>query len=284
MSPDAVPALDHRPPSETPALGAVYKQIRDALTELATQVDEVKRSAGFTAALNAMSQFWDYSPFNEWLIKMQFPDASRVAGMRAWERLGRKPKPDARPIMIFAPAGTLRPPFVAVQVFDISQTHGRRLPALDMALRGPSEAARGLECAASKLGVRIERFTGPAGAQGYSMGGIIRLRSRLPGRERAATLAHELAHEILHTMRSRGEWTHRQVETEADATSYVVMRALGLPSKAPAYIAWHGGSGKLVLQSMKRVQRAARRILRVYHSASAGKPSTSCPRLSTVPP
>jgi hypothetical protein len=35
-------------------------------------------------------------------------------------------------------------------------------------------------------------------------------------------------------MRSRGEWTHSQFETEADATSYVVMRALGLPSKAPA--------------------------------------------------
>ena len=257
----------------TPAMGPAYKQIRDALTELATQVDEVKRSDGFTAALDAMSRFWDYSPFNEWLIKMQCPDASRVAGRRAWERLGRKAKPDARPILIFAPAGTLRPPFVAVEVFDISQTRGRRLPVIDMAMRGPAEAARGLECAASKLGVRIERFAGRPGLQGYSIGGIIRLRRCLPGRERAATLAHELAHEILHTMRSRGEWTHRQVETEADATSYVVLRALGLPSKAPAYIAWHGGTGKLVLQSMKRVQRAVRRILRAYHSERTQKAS-----------
>jgi hypothetical protein len=254
------------------------------LAELATQVDEVKRSAGFTAALDAMSRFWDYSPFNEWLIKMQCPGASRVAGRRTWERLGRKTKPDARPIHVFAPAGNLRPPFVAVEVFDVSQTSGRRLPAIDMALRGPAEAARGLECAATKLGMRIERFAGPRGPQGYSTGGIIQLRRCLRGRERAATLAHELAHELLHTMRSRGEWTHRQVETKADATSYVVMRALGLPSKAPAYIAWHGGSGKLVLQSMKRVQRAARRILRAYHSVRAQKPSTSCPRLGTVQP
>jgi hypothetical protein len=116
------------------------------------------------------------------------------------------------------------------------------------------------------------------------MGGTIRLRHRLPGRERAATLAHELAHEILHSMRSRGEWSLRQVETEADATSYVVMRALGLPSKAPAYIAWHGGTGKLVLQSMKRVQRAARRILRAYHSAHTRKASIPCPRLQTMRP
>ena len=113
---------------------------------------------------------------------------------------------------------------------------------------------------------------------------VVPFLCRLPGRERAATIAHELAHEILHTMRSRGEWTHRQVETEADATSYVVMRALGLPSKAPEYIAWHGGSGKLVLQSMKRVQRAARRILRAYLSTKSHKPSTSCPRICTVQP
>jgi hypothetical protein len=284
MLPDPVRGGDIPQHVSTPAMGPAYKQIRDALTELATQVDEVKRSAGFTAALDAMSRFWDYSPFNEWLIKMQCPDASRVAGRRAWERLGRKAKPDARPILIFAPAGTLRPPFVAVEVFDISQTRGRRLPVIDMALRGPAEAARGLECAASKLGVRIERFAGRRGLQGYSMGGLIRLRRCLPGRERAATLAHELAHEILHTMRSRGEWTHRQVETEADATSYVVMRALGLPSKAPAYIAWHGGTGKLVLQSMKRVQRAVRRILRAYQSVRARKPSPSCHRLGAVQP
>jgi hypothetical protein len=98
---------------------------------------------------------------------------------------------------------------------------------------------------------------------------VIFLRRRLPGRERAASLAHELAHEIVHAMRSRGEMVHRQCETEADANSYVVLRVLGLPSKAPAYIAWHGGDGKLVLQSLKRVQRAARRVLRVYESLMA---------------
>ena len=32
-------------------------------------------------------------------------------------------------------------------------------------------------------------------------------------------------------MRSRGDTTHAQVEPEADATSYIVMRSLGLPSK-----------------------------------------------------
>lgn len=266
MQDEATPPADA--PAEAPghqiarSTGQIYRQVRDAVTALAHEVDQVKRSAGFTAALDAMSQFWAYSPFNQWLIRMQLPDATHVAGRRAWERLGRKTKLSARPILIVAPAATLRPPFVAVPVFDVSQTRGRRLPSVDMALRGPSAAAQGLERAAATLGVRVERFDGRPGLQGFSTGGTIHLRRHMPGRQRAATIAHELAHEILHTMRSRGDTTHAQVETEADATSYIVMRSLGLQSKAPAYIAWHGGSGALVLRSLKRVQRAARRILR----------------------
>jgi hypothetical protein len=76
-------------------------------------------------------------------------------------------------------------------------------------------------------------------------------------------------------MRSGGDATHAQVETEADATSDIVMRALGLPPKAPVYIAWHGGSGALVLRSMKRAQHAARRILRAYDCPARKSPTCS---------
>jgi hypothetical protein len=217
--------------------GQIYRQVRDAVTALAQKVDQVKRSAGFTAALDAMSQFWAYSPFNQWLIQMQLPNATHVAGRRTWERLGRKTKPGARPIVIVAPAANLRPPFVAVSVFDVSQTRDRRLPSVDMALRGPSDAAQGLERAAATLGVRVERFDGRPGLQGFSTGGTIHLRRRMPGRQRAATITHELAREILHPMRSRGDTTHAQVDAEADAISYIVIRALGLPSKAAPYVA-----------------------------------------------
>ncbi len=240
-----------------------YGQVREAVTTLAREVDRVKRDAGFTAVLDTMSKFWEYSPFNEYLIHLQFPRATRVASRKTWESVGRKVKPAERPIHIFAPVA-MQQPFIAVPVYDISQTCGRRLPSLDLALRGPTDVANGLERAAARLGIRVARFNGPQGSQGHSGGGVIFLRRRLPGLERAATIVHELAHEILHDMRSRGEMVQRQPETEAEATSYVVLRALGLPSKAPAYIAWYGGDGKLVLQSLKRVQRAARRILRVY--------------------
>ena len=246
---------------------SLYPRIRAVLTALAAEVDEVKRSAGFTAALNTMSVFWNYSPFNEWMIQMQMRDATRVAGRRTWEKLHRKVIPGARPIVIFAPA-KLTPPFIAVPVYDVSQTTGRPLPLLDMELHGRTGCARRLLRAAEVMKLKVQRFDGgPSGRQGGSDGnGLILLRRRMAERELAATITHEMAHEILRTMRSFGELTGAQIETKADATSYVVMRALGLPSKAPRYIAWNGGTGAMVLKSMKRVQRAVRRILRAYET------------------
>ena len=41
----------------------------------------------------------------------------------------------------------------------------------------------------------------------------------------------------------------------------MILRALGIPSKAPVYIAWQGGTGDAVLRSFTRIQRAARAIL-----------------------
>ena len=242
-----------------------YRRIRDEVAQLAREVDAVKRSELFTQVLDTMAKFWKYSPFNELLIHLQMPHARRVAGRRTWEKLGRKVIPGSRAIIVFAPA-KLTPPFIAVPVYDISQTRGRRLPSLDIALRGPTAVADALERVVAKLGIRLARFDGPHGIQGFSAGGLVQLRRRLPGLERAATLAHELAHEILHHLLSRNESSYRLHEIEAEATSYVVLRVLGLPSKAPTYIAWYGGDGKVLLQSLARVQRATRKILRAYES------------------
>lgn len=58
MQDEAPPVAD--PPAATPehqiarSAGQIYRQVRDAATALAHEVDEVKRSAGFTAALDAI--------------------------------------------------------------------------------------------------------------------------------------------------------------------------------------------------------------------------------------
>jgi hypothetical protein len=105
--------------------------MRQHLQTLAEEVDATKRDAGFTNALEAMAMFWRYSPFNQWLIRSQRPNATRVASAMIWRRLGRNTKEGASPILILAPAPGLKPPFVTVPVLDVSQTRGRRLPTLD---------------------------------------------------------------------------------------------------------------------------------------------------------
>src|SRR5947209_9313086 len=60
-------------------------------------------SDALSAYLTAMSQFHNYSFQNILLIASQRPTASRVAGIRAWNELGRRVKRGEKGIMIFAP-------------------------------------------------------------------------------------------------------------------------------------------------------------------------------------
>ena len=240
----------------------LLRDLRARIGNLAAEVDRTRQDAGFTAALDAMRRFWHYSPFNSWMISYECPTATRVAGRSTWEKMGRHVLPDAKPIYIFAPwDGTARR-YVVVPVFDVKQTRGKRIPRLDLALQGGTRYVRTLERAAGRLGILIEVLQPGTRAVGQSLGGVIRIASGLPGRERASTLIHELAHEVLHQKDRRKKLPpYEERETEAEATSYVVLAALGLPSKAPTYIAWQGGSGTMVLAALGRIQRAARAIL-----------------------
>jgi N-terminal domain of anti-restriction factor ArdC len=64
---------------------------------------EAGHSDALTAYLNAMSRFYNYSFGNVLEIARQRPDATRVAGMYAWNQLGRKVKKGERGIRILAP-------------------------------------------------------------------------------------------------------------------------------------------------------------------------------------
>ena len=129
--------------------------------------------------------------------------------------------------------------------------------------------------AAANLNIRVVDGLVSNWAQAVSVGGEIRIKRGLSPAERVSALAHELAHEVLHqgaANRKRPlEIPHAVAETEAEAVSYVVLKNLGLPSKAPAYIAWRGGSGDTVLKSMTRIHRAVKAILTAATDARAGK-------------
>lgn len=172
-------------------------------------------------------------------------------------------------------------------VFEIRQTAGRRVPRLQVSSRGRSRHVKTLEAAATRLGVAIE-YGGVSSedAAAESLGGRIRVRASLTGREKVRALAHELAHEVLHqaerakalaAKRPPPRRTHAEVETEADATAYVVLGVLGVPARVPVYIAWQGGDGAQVLRSSGPGAAGGERNLG-GRRAGAADPRTSRPR------
>jgi antirestriction factor ArdC-like protein len=64
---------------------------------------EAGHSDALTAYLNAMSRFHNYSFGNILEIARQRPDATRVAGLYAWNQMGRKVKMGEKGIRILAP-------------------------------------------------------------------------------------------------------------------------------------------------------------------------------------
>ena len=261
-------------------------QVKRHLGDLAAAVDATALDRGFTEALRNMARFWRYSARNQVYIRIQRKDATRVAGRLAWEAIGRKVKPGEESMVVLAPSrysgGAAR--FVPVKVYDIKQTRGRKLKELDLLLTGRTRHWRTMERAAAALGIEVAYVPFGVPATGRSLGRRIEIQPGLPSMERTATLAHELAHELLHQVEDRRQATMKrpgrrltvaEMETEADATAYVVMSVLGLPSKAPSYIPWQGGSGLTVLRAMTRVQRAVRRILEA--ASTPGSPSWTVP-------
>ncbi len=208
---------------------------------------EAGQSDALTVYLNAMSRFHNYSFGNILEIARQKPDATRVAGMFAWNQLGRRVIKGEKGIRILAPViGAGRKGqedaekdltkqnqpvlvgFRAVYVFDISQTEGAELPAMHEVMGDVGENLDRLIAFIETQGIALEFNERIAPAMGVSYGGKIVL---LPGQSKAAefsTLVHELAHELLHKAERRTSTTKVVRETEAEAIAFVVGKAVGL--------------------------------------------------------
>jgi hypothetical protein len=191
---------------------ATQKLIRENVAFLIEQL-KVGRSEALTAYLTAMSHFHNYSFGNILQIARQKPSATRVAGLYAWNQLGRRVKKGEKGIQIFAPMiGSKRKKdteadkdpakqntpilvgFRAVYVFDILQTDGKELPPFRAVQGEAGEVRDRLIDFVQEQGIALEFNEGIAPALGMSYGGKIIL---LPGQSKAeefSTLVHELAH------------------------------------------------------------------------------------------
>lgn len=240
------------------------------------------KSDALTDYLTAMSRFHSYSFGNVLEIARQMPTATRVAGFWTWKNLGRSVNAGAKGIRILAPiVGVKRKKdeeaekditkqntrvllgFRNAYVFDISQTSGVDLPEMHQVSGDPGESIERLAAFLKAQGIQLVYNEKIAPALGMSYGGRIAI---LPGQSKAeefSTLVHETAHELLHKAERRTATTKTVRETEAEAVSFVVGKAVGLVtgSASADYIQLYHGNASLLAESLEVIQQTASVIL-----------------------
>ncbi len=246
------------------------RMVDKAIDRLIAQLEE-GQSDSLKAYLAAMGQFHAYSLGNVFLIKAQFPKASRVAGYCAWQKLGRYVRRGEHGIRILVPIVYRDADrgdeervvaFRTGYVFDLSQTEGRPLPDFSRVQGDPGRHLDRLRDAIGLHGIDLEYMDTPAGVDGWSEGGRIVIRRALRPAEEFSVMVHELAHELLHC-EERGSTGRSARETEAEAVAFVVAQAIGLnPGSASSdYIQLWNGDRSTLLASLERVHRTAAAVL-----------------------
>jgi len=242
-------------------LAVLHEQISDGVAALV-------QSDGWRAMLDTAAKFHSYSLGNLLLIGAQAPQATRVAGFRSWQSVGRQVRKGERGIAILAPCtyrpktadraeptapadqepattstGGLAPDaggkkqvrgFRAVHVFDVAQTDGDALPEVAPALlvgQAPAGLWDDLASQVTGSGYALERGD-CAGANGYTdpTRRVVRVRDDVDDAQAVKVLAHELGHlECGHVADLPTYLTCRgRCEVEAESVAYVVAAAHGL--------------------------------------------------------
>ncbi|TML00343.1 MAG: hypothetical protein E6G34_02330 [Actinobacteria bacterium] len=231
-----------------------------------------------------------YSFHNQLLIALQCPDASYVAGFRAFLQLNRCVRKGERAIRILAPMSVRdrqaqqagrdvereseqpkRMVFRAVSVFDVSQTE--LLPGTqEVPLEPPCEPIGGathahllpsLERLAQELGYTVAHRPLDAPADGWcdqSKREIV-INGKLPGNAQVRVLVHELAHALGIGYREHGR---RRAEVLVDTVTYIVCGSVGLDTSGSTvpYVAGWGEDGDLdaIRGCAEAIDAIARRI------------------------
>jgi hypothetical protein len=286
-------------PMPTPHKQQTAKEAIAANVQLLIEQLEQGHPEGLTAYLTAMGRFHRYSFGNILEIARQKPLATRVAGMYAWNQLGRRVKKGEKGIRILAPVIGIRRKkdaeankdirtqnqpvlvgFRSAWVWDISSTEGRDLPALSCEVTGDVGAYRErLIDFVIAQGITLEFKESIAPALGMCYGDRIAL---LPGQspaEKFSTLVHELAHSFLHRAERRITTTKTVRETEAEAIAFVVGTTIGLNTgdASASYIQLYHGNAALLAESLEVIQKTSAVILAALetHAAEPAEESES---------
>jgi len=282
----------------TPAEKSGADRLAALHVQLTKAVEDLACSDAWHRMLEIAARMPTYSPSNVLLIAVQRPDATRVAGFRAWKQLGRNVLKGEKGIAILAPClyrGRVHdenptPPtlgagdqpdrpapalrgFRIVHVFDISQTDGQPLPDVNptqLSGSAPVELWERLAALVEADGFALERGD-CHGAGGYTNfdDRVVRIRDDVDPAQAVKTLAHELGH-IRADHGTRFAQTYHQsggcrgiAEVEAESIAYLVTSAAGMDTgdySVPYVTGWARGDADLLRDTATRVLATAGKI------------------------
>jgi antirestriction protein ArdC len=259
-----------------------HEKVQATIDQLEAGLITLSESDTYRAYLDMVAQFHSYSANNCALIMFQRPDASKVAGFKAWQGMGRQVQKGERSIKILAPmTRTIEDEttgekvrivrgFRAVSVFDVGQTEGDDLaPDIATLLEGaaPADAYAKLASVAEREGIPITREPSRHGENGYYVPTEkrINISADLSDAQAVKTLAHELGHHFTETTCARADG-----EIIAESVAYVVSDALGLDSGDYTFgyaLGWADGDLDKIRATLGDVQRVSHTLLTALEAA-----------------
>ncbi len=269
----------------TAAHERAQERMAAAMALLDAGIGAIVDGASFRAYLVTLARFPVYSARNVALIYAQRPDATRVAGYRTWQALGRQVRTGERGIRILAPyrrilaegeeqrdaddRGALVTGFGVATVFDLAQTEGAPLdeaPAPHL-LAGASDAAAWLWdrlaafLAAEGLAL-IREETGRANGYYAPSRRRVAVHACLSGDQATKTLAHECAH---HVAGARAGVNSADAETIAEGAAFVVLAHYGIDAGGYTfpYVAHWAADRATLTRNLETIRATAYTLIHV---------------------
>jgi antirestriction protein ArdC len=263
-------------------------KVNEAFQLIKEGINNLTSSDKYIEFLAFTSRFYNYSLNNQLLIWAQKPNATFVAGFKAWQKMGRYVKKGEKGIKILAPMHIKIKKnndngeeevvefnrYRTVSVFDISQTKGenQQIPSLNDFVKTVSGETELYEMMKEISPFPVSELEDCDGADGYFILKTkeIKICSKNPTSHRLLTLIHEMAHGLLHGDRKTSP-TKQIREIEAEAVGFVVCHTLNIDTSVNSlgYLASYGGTQaiQLVEDSREIITITAKKILSDFEKA-----------------
>ena len=258
-------------------------------------VEALKTSDGWQRWLALRRHFHRYSLANQLLIALQKPDATRVAGFRAWLKLGYAVRRGERAIKIWVPvppskkkleewkargadpAERPRTWFRLGPVFDRSQVDPLPPPVEPVPLDPPIVALEGddlgwawpaLVDLAGEIGstVAVKPLTAGCGGSYDTTTRGIAINDAGSVNQQVKTLVHELGHALVRVQPSEDEaaMSYDEEELVVESVAFTVCGSLGIDTSSysiPYLASWSQGAELATIErAAATIDRIARRI------------------------